>query len=264
VTTTMDSNVEMVEKKRHAIGSFDDDFDDDEIVAADGLKNHEARASEPTPITRPAAETFSSSEISLLHPAVPCRNHHCFFMALLTILLGFAFVIGSFYIANEPDGYQGDGESLFGGEMGDNGQQQQQQQGAVPNINKVLQATGVLPSAKHQGKDWAKHHANKQHSSSSSSTGADSDNDCDHLNPPQDHSEQQQQQEVINWQQAKVSFDDGKKYEIVKQIEHDPGAFTYVLRKFISLLFHVFFFFFVQDKFQVANLFLSHTFSERV
>jgi hypothetical protein len=105
----------------------------------------------------------------------------------------------------------------------------------------------VLPSAKHQGKDWAKHHANKQHSSSSSSTGADSDNnDTDHLSPPQDHSEQQQQQqqqEVINWQQAKVSFDDGKKYEIVKQIEHDPGAFTYVLRKFISLLFHVFFLF---------------------
>jgi hypothetical protein len=230
-TTTMDSNVEMVETKRRAMGTFDDnvdDDDDDDIVAADDLRNHEARGEPPV---RPSAadETFSN-EITP-HPEVLYRNHRGCLLALLAVLLGLAFVVGSFYIENEPVQHQGDGESLFGGEMGGNGQQQQP---AIPNINKVLQATGVLPSAKHQGKDWAKHHANKQHWSSAPTSGTDGASDnSDPLNPSQDQQidQQQKEQEVINWQQAAVSFDDGKKYEIVKQIAHDRGAFTYVLKK---------------------------------
>lgn len=203
----MDSNVEMVEKKRRA-QSFDDD---DDIVAADDLRNHEARAPRP-------AETLSSEITS--HPEVIFRNHR-FLMALVAIILGFAFVIGSFYIENEPFPPK-NGESLSGGEMGENGQQ--------PNANKLSHASGLLPSAKHQGKDWTKHHANKN-----SPIGA---SDSDHLNPSQD---QNDQQEVLNWQQATVSFYNGKKYEVVKQMEHDKHAFTYVLKKIPASFTHVLF-----------------------
>jgi hypothetical protein len=209
----MDSNVEMVEKKRRAV-SFDDDGDD-VIVAADDLRNHEARGA-PKP-----AETFSSEITS--HPERIFRNQR-FLMALLAIILGLAFVIGSFYIENEPV-VPSNGESLSGGEMGENGQEQVAHQ--APNANKMSQASGSLPSAKHQGKDWAKHHAASKHTPAENGA-------SDHLNPSEDQVDLQQ--EVLKWQQATVSLDDGKKYEVVKQMEHDKHAFTYVLLTAISPL----------------------------